>query len=241
MVAKLEGLHAAWPVLDDAEQEQIRDQEVKKWLVDLQDAVYCLMICWMSSPLMPPLPLPLKGIQVMFLPTLTIVKEKDDLVLKEELAKGLEDMTWRIQSSLVKSSAIYGRDIDKEAIREMLLYGTCDANISMIPIVGIGGGGKTTLAQLVYNDAKVEDKFDIKAWVCVSDQFDIVKNLLAETCQKVPRATSGLEALVALLSTTNYDDSFLVLITASDESSNDPSLVVTQGQKKALLTHNSSS
>ncbi|RYR72528.1 hypothetical protein Ahy_A02g006756 [Arachis hypogaea] len=27
----------------------------------------------------------------------------------------------------------------------------------------------------VYNDERVDEKFDIKAWVCVSDQFDIVK------------------------------------------------------------------
>ncbi|RYR71524.1 hypothetical protein Ahy_A02g005776 isoform B [Arachis hypogaea] len=33
-------LRATRPVLDDAEQKQIRDQEVNKWLVDLQDALY---------------------------------------------------------------------------------------------------------------------------------------------------------------------------------------------------------
>ncbi|MED6168471.1 hypothetical protein PIB30_011900 [Stylosanthes scabra] len=33
-------LRATRPVLDDAEGKQIIDQEVKKWLVDLQDALY---------------------------------------------------------------------------------------------------------------------------------------------------------------------------------------------------------
>ncbi|KAM3323500.1 putative disease resistance protein RGA4 [Capsicum chacoense] len=42
---------------------------------------------------------------------------------------------------------------------------------SFVSIVGIGGIEKTTVAKLVYNDAVVENSFDTRIWVCVSEIF----------------------------------------------------------------------
>ncbi|KAK8614791.1 hypothetical protein V6N13_068582 [Hibiscus sabdariffa] len=88
----------------------------------------------------------------------------------------------RTSSSLVDESRVYGRETDKEAVLGMLMNGRGDIGVACI--WGMAGVGKTTLAQLVYNDAKVENFFDVKVWVCVSEEFDIVR-LTATVLQAV--------------------------------------------------------
>ncbi|KAJ9147320.1 hypothetical protein P3X46_029494 [Hevea brasiliensis] len=71
----------------------------------------------------------------------------------------VDNFDWRQTSSLVNNSEIYGRDVEIEELINKLLSNSDDFS--------------TTLAQLVYNDGRAENYFDLRIWVCVSDDFEI--------------------------------------------------------------------
>ncbi|XP_030964209.1 putative disease resistance protein RGA3 [Quercus lobata] len=83
--------------------------------------------------------------------------------------------------SFVRTEAVIGRDNDKEEIIKILLDPNVEESLLILPIVGLGGMGKTTLAQLIFNDNEIQNSFEQKLWVCVSDDFEvkvIVKKIL---------------------------------------------------------------
>ncbi|KAG7950904.1 hypothetical protein I3843_13G140500 [Carya illinoinensis] len=193
-------LLSANALLEDAEEMQFTKPMVKKWLDELKDAVYdaedildeiqtevlrckldadfqiiatkvrkIISIC--INPFVREIEPKIKDV----LETLDrLVKQKDAIGLKEGV--GVKSSGRSSTTSLVKESDIFGRTDDKEAIINLLLSDNVSGNeLCVIAIVGMGGLGKTTLAQLVYSDDRMEGHFDHKAWVCVSDDFDVLK------------------------------------------------------------------
>ncbi|XP_039113708.1 putative disease resistance protein RGA3 [Dioscorea cayenensis subsp. rotundata] len=88
----------------------------------------------------------------------------------------------RVTTSSTNERKIYGRNDEIQRLIEFLTRPNVnDSNISVVPIVGMGGIGKTTLAQFVFNDKEIENHFDEKAWIYVSNHFDrcrITKEML---------------------------------------------------------------
>ncbi|KAJ7982736.1 Disease resistance protein [Quillaja saponaria] len=77
--------------------------------------------------------------------------------------------------SFIRKEDVIGREKEKNFIIDLLLDTSVKESISIITIVGIGGLGKTALAKLVYNDDTLKTHFELKLWVCVSDDFDMKK------------------------------------------------------------------
>ncbi|XP_017972612.1 PREDICTED: putative disease resistance protein RGA3 [Theobroma cacao] len=114
---------------------------------------------------------------------------------------------------MLDESCVFGRDSDKEKTMKLpkSVLGTGD-KVHVIPIVGLEGIGKTTLARIVYGEKMMKDRFDLKAWACAADEFDakritrtLVESITRKNCKEfgftsreADKFVKGKEFLVVL-------------------------------------------
>ncbi|CAL5379592.1 unnamed protein product [Camellia sinensis] len=125
------------------------------------------------------------------------------------------DLRQRSQTTCLKEPHIHGRDEDIKQIIELLLADASAGNLfDVIPIVGMGGIGKTTLAQHIYNDDRVENYFNLKAWVCVSDDFEVTRitKAILESFTHGSCNFSNLNEVQVQLSKTVAGEKFLLVL-----------------------------
>ncbi|KAJ1432397.1 P-loop containing nucleoside triphosphate hydrolase [Sesbania bispinosa] len=155
-------------VLNDAEEKQMKNEAVKEWLEELKDVAFdaddlldeiytgekikAKEVNTLHSTLMNVYDNELEQkIEDVHERLEFIINQKEvlDLRVGKEVKMAHKTPT----SSLIEERDVYGRDNDKETLVNLLLtHDADDEKIGVIPIVGMGGIGKTTLAQLVYND-----------------------------------------------------------------------------------------
>jgi hypothetical protein len=191
-------------VLDDAEEKEITSSAVRGWLAELKDAVYKAddfldeiayealrqeleaedqtstgqtqrLLSFIN-------PLEILGSREIEDKLKVLLQDLDPLVKQMDALRLINRNVERPSSpkrpttSLVDESSVYGRVDDMKAILKLLQPDDASGgNPGVVPIRGMGGVGKTTLAQLVYNRSEVQEWFGLKAWVCVSEDFNVLK------------------------------------------------------------------
>ncbi|KAJ4755037.1 Disease resistance protein (CC-NBS-LRR class) family [Rhynchospora pubera] len=208
--------------LYDAETREIRDLSVKLWLTELKRVAYdaedvldeyryeVLRAQVEARDASSPDSRKRKLIRVPdgMLHQIRQIRSKFSEIVKARITLRLteEDGPWHCNSDqqipptthLVVDSDIIGREMEKKDLIDVLSSANHDGKIiSVVTIVGTGGIGKTTLAKLVYNDQRYQQKFDKFVWVCVSQDFN-VQRLTREVLESITGESCGLTNLSAL-------------------------------------------
>ncbi|XP_024024451.1 putative disease resistance protein RGA3 [Morus notabilis] len=160
----------AWDVLDEYECELLRrevvkrhgriDRKVRRFFSRSNPLAFCLSIGNQIKAIRQKLD--------------DVAKDKSNFHLKEH-HQDARQVRREMESSFVRPSEVIGRESDRDKIVKLLMQKDNNNSISVIPIIGVGGLGKTALAKLVYNDDKVTEKFYPKLWVCVQQDFNVTE------------------------------------------------------------------
>ncbi|XP_073036463.1 putative late blight resistance protein homolog R1A-3 [Primulina eburnea] len=103
------------------------------------------------------------------------IKETEGIKIMEQPRKAATAGSFLRGASDGKNTMV-GFDEDLNQIMETLTGD--ESNLQILPIVGMGGIGKTTLAKNVFDNPLIVFHFDLRAWVTISQQYSVREILL---------------------------------------------------------------
>ncbi|PHU08080.1 hypothetical protein BC332_24569 [Capsicum chinense] len=107
---------------------------------------------------------------------LTKFQDKGKQAPKEFL---VQDASSVKHTPYVENNMVGRDDQMKRMLTELTRYGGSSGELKVIPIVGMGGIGKTTLAKEVYNDESIRLHFNVHYWATVSQKHNVKEILLS--------------------------------------------------------------
>jgi hypothetical protein len=129
-------------------------------------------------------------------PLLIRLQDDWDSLISEMLPYSNEEhkryMGGRVTVPCFEEASVVGRGADKERIVAVLLSAASNIkpghpSCTILPIFGFPGSGKTTLAQMVFNDDTHSlQEYNIRVWVHVSSELDFHRISKSILCQVVP-------------------------------------------------------
>ncbi|KAL3748997.1 hypothetical protein ACJRO7_010133 [Eucalyptus globulus] len=145
-----------------------------------------------------------------------IVNKKAPLSLRENVVDRSHYTNKRLPSTSLPEPQFFGREKEEADILKLLIgeAKNVDSTPSIVSIIGMGGVGKTALAQRLYNNDKVSNCFERRVWVCVSDVFDVLditKTILQSITEK-PCEDKDLDRLQKKLKENLSRKKFLVVL-----------------------------
>ncbi|KAL0283406.1 UNVERIFIED_CONTAM: putative disease resistance protein RGA3, partial [Sesamum angustifolium] len=219
--------------LNDASKRQVEEEAAKLWLKDLESIAY------EADNLLDEFNYEIFVVRNLNIKLKTVNDTAVGYLIPSRVANSATFVPPVTETdSVTVDPIVVGREKDVSMIVDMLLNSN-DKVVSVVPIIGMGGLGKTTFARLIFNDQRMAKHFYKRIWVCVSQNFDCTTNLFKRILESVTNNVvqfEGRETILQKLKEELKDKRFLLVLDDlwNDEQNNSVASIVNPRYQHSL-------